>query len=54
MRNSTVDEEEVEQHGLPLKWKNPKKRIPKKVLGILSSTIKNGDVDELSHRICPL
>ena len=51
MTNFIANEEEVEQHGRPMRGKNTKKTIRRKALGISSSAFKNGDVDEIFHLV---
>ena len=49
--NFIAEEEEVEQHGLLVKGKKPKKIILRKALGISSSAVRNSDVNEIFHFI---
>ena len=53
MTNFIANEEEVEQHGRPMRGKNPKKTIRRKALGISSSTFINDDVNEIFPLIGP-
>ena len=52
MTNFIVDEEEVDQHGLLVRGNKPKKIIPMQALGISSSALWNGDIDEIFHLSC--